>query len=416
MTLIPFRDFALNTKNNNKHIPAIDMKPYISSFLLAAALTGAASAQTPTRSEYGINVGTATNGGLWPLTSGMRPNMRLSNTDGGILLSSPYAATGRNTFDGGVSFIANPVDFILKTEGDTLDPDRGNFNVWRSSNYFNGESTDKPLFQISSPSQIATFEDVDVVINNGTLTITNGTLTIAGSPALTQATSTSYLSGQGFIQTSGLSTALSGITPPVTSSWTNTYVARGAVSNGASVAWGTATASNTYAVANGYSNTAASGGYSWAHGFTAVATGSYSAAFGSVATAEGMGSYAHGLAVTAKSASETVFGRYAKQSTPTNALSWSGNDGLFRVGNGVNSSDISDALTLLKSGETTLSNKEWRKAVALDPTKKFDDPAATDDRGGNALVVEGHTRLKGKVLIEPQGDLSMGSFTGGETP
>jgi hypothetical protein len=53
--------------------------------------------------------------------------------------------------------------------------------------------------------------------------------------------------------------------------------------------------------------------------------------------------------------------------------------------------------------------QEW-KAHSSTPLA---DPAATTDSGGEALVVEGHTRLKGKVIIEqPQGDISMGIYGG----
>jgi hypothetical protein len=290
-----------------------------------------------------------------------------------------------------------------------------------------------PLFQIDHPTGVATFDGVDLVISNGTLTV-------AGSTALTQATAPTYLSGQGFLQPS----SLGALTPPTTTSWTNTYLARGAVTGGGAFAFGTSsTASATNSVAIGTTAVASGAGsfslgntttasglnsfagglsssatssYSFAYGSSTVASAPYSAAMGGFVNAEGIGSYAHGLRLNAKSASETIFGRYSEESTPTSTTIWHGHDGLFRVGNGFSSYDISDAVTVLKSGESTLSNKAWRKAVALDPAVKFDDPAATDDSNGNALIVEGHARLKGKVLMEPQGDLTMGGFTGGETP
>jgi hypothetical protein len=67
----------------------------------------------------------------------------------------------------------------------------------------------------------------------------------------------------------------------------------------------------------------------------------------------------------------------------------------------------SNAITTLKNGQTTLTNKHW-KAHASTPLA---DPAAGIASGGEALVVEGHTRLKGKVIIEQaQGDISMGIY------
>lgn len=76
------------------------------------------------------------------------------------------------------------------------------------------------------------------------------------------------------------------------------------------------------------------------------------------------------------------------------------------LGNG-SSSTRSNAITTLKNGQTTLTNKEW-KANSSAP---LEDPSPTTDSGGNALVVEGHTVLKGKVIIEQaQGDISMGIY------
>ncbi len=74
------------------------------------------------------------------------------------------------------------------------------------------------------------------------------------------------------------------------------------------------------------------------------------------------------------------------------------------VGNG-NSNTPSNAMELLDSGQTKLINKGWNSMNPLIvPTHpNFDN--------GNALVVEGHTRMRGKVIIEqPQGDISMGIF------
>ncbi len=82
-------------------------------------------------------------------------------------------------------------------------------------------------------------------------------------------------------------------------------------------------------------------------------------------------------------------------------------DGLFRIGNGISVTNRSDALTILKNGETTLNNKAWKE----NPGAPLLDPASTTDSGGNALVVNGHTVLNGKVIItHAQGDISMGIY------
>jgi hypothetical protein len=67
----------------------------------------------------------------------------------------------------------------------------------------------------------------------------------------------------------------------------------------------------------------------------------------------------------------------------------------------------SNAISTLKNGQTTLTNKAWL-ANAETPMA---DPDSLTDSGGEALVVEGHTRLRGKVIIEQaQGDISMGIY------
>ncbi len=92
---------------------------------------------------------------------------------------------------------------------------------------------------------------------------------------------------------------------------------------------------------------------------------------------------------------------------------------LFELGNGIPSGqdygnsfvyDLSNAITTLKNGRTTLTNKAWlNRDSSISPTA--DPSVETTDSGGEALVVEGHTRLKGKVTIEqPQGDISMGIY------
>jgi hypothetical protein len=90
---------------------------------------------------------------------------------------------------------------------------------------------------------------------------------------------------------------------------------------------------------------------------------------------------------------------------------------LFELGNGAPeyavdfwSSNYSNAITTLKNGQTTLTNKAWlNRDSGISATA--DPSSATTDSGGEALVVEGHTRLKGKVTIEePQGDISMGIY------
>jgi hypothetical protein len=152
----------------------------------------------------------------------------------------------------------------------------------------------------------------------------------------------------------------------------------------------------------------ASGSYARASGYNSIASGSYATANGNTATASGLFSFSNGWGTSAKSATETVFGRYNLESLPLGAAFVMNDlDGLFRVGNGASASIRSDAITTLKNGETTLTNKAWKE----NPGAPLQDPASTTDSGGNALVVNGHTVLNGKVIItHPQGDILMGIY------
>lgn len=97
-----------------------------------------------------------------------------------------------------------------------------------------------------------------------------------------------------------------------------------------------------------------------------------------------------------------------------NATSWVETDPLLELGNemwgGWNPiENRSNAITTLKNGQTTLTNKAWKSDPEVVPCEA--------NSNGNGLVVEGHTVLKGntvlkgKVVIEqPQGDISMGIY------
>jgi hypothetical protein len=122
-----------------------------------------------------------------------------------------------------------------------------------------------------------------------------------------------------------------------------------------------------------------------------------------------------GWGASAKARCETAIGNYNLESAPSGFLAINGLNGLFRVGNGLTNAR-SDAMTVLWGGQTTLTNKEWKAATVADPNTPataLADPASTTDSGGNALVVDGHTVLNGKVTIAvPQGDISMGIYGG----
>ncbi len=143
-------------------------------------------------------------------------------------------------------------------------------------------------------------------------------------------------------------------------------------------------------------------------GNSSSASGQNSTAIGASSSATGTSALALGQNTIAKSISETVIGRFNKQDSAASSVSWNETDVLFRVGNGSFAQSLSDAITTLKNGQTTLINKAWKSNTA---SPLADPPATTTDSGGNALVVDGHTVLNGKVIISvPQGNISMGIY------
>ncbi len=207
----------------------------------------------------------------------------------------------------------------------------------------------------------------------------------------------------------------------------------------AATAWGwTTEASGDYSTAFGQ-NTAASGDYSATWGNYSEASGDYSTAWGEwgraigdFATAWGAATYAIGDYSTAwghrthaESYSSSALGcwniggyTYSDDGVDTNDgdTQWFDLDPLLEVGNG-DYSARSNALTVIKNGQTTLENKYWDEemptAIPADP-----DTALNGDQSsaGEALVVKGHTNLNGNLTVQGnvsmprQGDIWMGAF------
>ena len=102
----------------------------------------------------------------------------------------------------------------------------------------------------------------------------------------------------------------------------------------------------------------ATGNYSVAIGDVSSASGAYSVAIGYIATALGYHSIAIGAGTVAESGFETVIGAYDTDYTPTTTdNTWTTTDRLFVIGNGQDGA-LSDALVMLKSGDTT-ANGTW---------------------------------------------------------
>jgi hypothetical protein len=151
------------------------------------------------------------------------------------------------------------------------------------------------------------------------------------------------------------------------------------------------TASGYDAYAHGIWSTASgAGSKAWgndstASGFYSTASGNYSTASGVYSTASGFYSTAAGDHSSAQSYGEFVVGQYNVIEGSTN--SWVSTDDLFVVGSGTSSETRSDAIEVLKNGNTTV---------------------------GGSLTVSGTTAstFAGPVTVAPGGDIPM--FSGGD--
>ncbi len=155
----------------------------------------------------------------------------------------------------------------------------------------------------------------------------------------------------------------------------------------------TATASGTYAVAMGSNTTAsgsnstamgrgtASGATSTAMGTNTIASGDYATAMGQFSTASGLvsvsmgrqtsasGYYstAMGYKSTAPSQSETVIGQYNTAYTlgTNGGVQWNATDRLFTIGNGTSDASRSDAMVVLKNGNTGLGTTDPKSKLQV---------------------------------------------------
>ena len=172
------------------------------------------------------------------------------------------------------------------------------------------------------------------------------------------------------------------------------------------------------ALAGGYMNVS-SGNQAVALGYTTQAVGEQAVALNSLTIASGRSSMAVGYYTKAESYCSIALG-YNNVGGGSSGR-WSDLDPLLEVGNGTSTSanDSSNALTVLKNGQTTLENRYWASADEDDdgtPDSEADPsfvPSDENSSAGQALVVDGHAKFNGKVTItyiEPQGDISMGMF------
>ncbi|WP_367873618.1 hypothetical protein [Luteolibacter sp. Populi] len=140
------------------------------------------------------------------------------------------------------------------------------------------------------------------------------------------------------------------------------------------------------------------------------ALGEVSSAIGGIGNrSAGVGSFASGYWTVAASAHSVALGSL-NLGNGSSTSEWVDGDPLFELGNGYaergatepSTTVRSNAITTLKEGRTTLTNRHWDTQEPL---------GVPQESAAEALVVEGHTVLKGRVLLEQaQGDIYMGIY------
>ena len=171
-----------------------------------------------------------------------------------------------------------------------------------------------------------------------------------------------------------------------------------------STCWGLNSKATDYADTAWGSESEASGGYSTSFGYRTKAKGfastawgnntealeSLSTAWGDTTKASGRYSTAWGALTEAKSGYETVLGRWNTDYSPISIYGWSSNDRLFVVGNGTSSSSRSNALTILKNGNTGLGaeNPLSKLSVGGNGNSEWTVYALNSNYGGRGAFFE----------------------------
>ena len=169
------------------------------------------------------------------------------------------------------------------------------------------------------------------------------------------------------------------------------------------VAFGSASISmgaNTGAIGNSSiamgSSTVASGTSSIAMGHSTLASANYATAMGNNSIASGWYSTAMGENTNAKSSFETVLGRWNTDYTPSSTSGWSAGDRLFTVGNGTSTSSRSDAIVILKNGNTGIGNSSPRFPLSFNDASG--DKISLYDDGNPAQLNFGIGVFSGQLL------------------
>jgi hypothetical protein len=149
----------------------------------------------------------------------------------------------------------------------------------------------------------------------------------------------------------------------------------------------TSTAMGSYTTASAWSSTAM--------GRNTTASGDISTAMGADTEASGIRSTAMGDGTAAPSFAETAIGRYNTTYTPASTGTWNAADRLFVVGNGTSGSATSDAMVILKNGNTGIGTSA--------PTANLSVNGTANKPGGGSWAAFSDRRLKQNITPYSEG-------------
>ncbi len=147
------------------------------------------------------------------------------------------------------------------------------------------------------------------------------------------------------------------------------------------------TASGQGSTAMGW-NTEATGDYSTTMGLNTIASGDASFAMGLNNVASGDYSTTIGIATTAPAYAETVIGVYNTTYTPNASSEWNSSDRLFVIGNGGDFISRSNAMVILKNGNTGIGTDNPQELLHISGGRLRIGSETIEDTGSNQLSVD----------------------------
>lgn len=142
-------------------------------------------------------------------------------------------------------------------------------------------------------------------------------------------------------------------------------------------------------------------------GYQTTALGNYSTATGYQTNAKGNFSTATGSLTIAHSGYEMVLGRWNTEYVPENTTGWHANDRLFVIGNGISSSDLRNAMVVLKNGNIGIGTSSPTAKLHTTGSVRFEALAGS---GTRMVVADANGYLLTQKLAYSVGDFAHGGI------